>query len=516
METVAPTTTDAARRAQLRRRAAVALNVLLAVVVAAEVVVFGNLVYGRWDLTENATFSLSPRSANILAALDEDVRVTVLYGKQYPGHAWTWQRVADLLEEMEGHSDRIETVFVDPFRNPAEVQALRQKYGISPNDLNDGVVVFESGEKNVIVTDASIVEYAAGADSAGPDKIRGRKTFLGEDAFLSALLNLTQGVKPVVYVLAGHGEAEIEDDQTELGFAFPAQILKVDGFDVRPFRFGGATASVPVDADLVIVPYPKSPLPSDEAHALRRFAEEGGKLFLLAHLHFREGEAAPLDMNLDPVLDLFGVELGGKLLLDDELRGRREILTALQIRRYDPEHPATRAMGAGDEKPSIFMFAQAVLPKADTARPVAVTSDTVVEKKDIADFWDRDRYEDLLRKGSLYVEGRDRRGPFPVVVASEIPGKRPELTARAVVVGTQTAVSNVGVSTPFFNKDLFLNLVNWLTKRESRIGIASKRPREVFYTVRPSTRRLVFVLVLVVMPLIALACGWGAWMFRRR
>jgi hypothetical protein len=66
-----------------------------------------------------------------------------------------------------------------------------------------------------------------------------------------------------------------------------------------------------------------------------------------------------------------------------------------------------------------------------------------------------------------------------------------------------------------YQKDLFLNMVNWLTRRESHMGIAPKPERGVDYHVRPHIRKRVFLLVLVFMPLIAIMAGLGVWFSRR-
>jgi hypothetical protein len=293
-------------------------------------------------------------------------------------------------------------------------------------------------------------------------------------------------------------------------------MLRADGYEVDTLRLGGDTPAVPEGASLVVVAAPTAPLSSSEVHALRDYAESGGKLMILPSLHWRQGETRPLDLNLGPLLDHFEISLGDRLLVEDENRSRRELVQALTVTEYDPEHPATRPLSGGDPKPVIFVTARQVLAGGENARVVARTTATTIEKHDVADIWDTERYRNLLRyRRSLFDPDKDTRGPFPVVVVSEVPGRRPGTTSRAVVAGTHNFASNMGLLSPLYNKDLFMNLVNWLTARERHMGIAAKHPRAVAYHVRPSTRRTVFLLVMVVMPLIAVLVGAGVWLTRR-
>jgi len=500
-----------------RERTAVALNVLLAVVVAVEAIVLGNLLYVRWDLTQDRAFTISQRTRSFLGSLDKPVRVTVFYGKQYPPHAWTWQRVHDLLEEFQLHTDQLDVAFVDPFREHARAQQLREQYGISPNDFAEGTVVFEFGDKRRALLDDGIVEYASQSGAPQVDKMRARKTFLGEDAFLGVLVDLVQGRKPRVLVLTGHGEPGLEEPRDPLGLHGAAMALGADGFDVKLLRLGGDTPDVPEGTDLVIVAAPTSPLRNEEVHALKSYAEKGGRLLVMPSLYWRKGETKPMDMNLAPLLKPFDIEIGDRLLVDDEFRTRREIVQLVTAIRYDPEHPATRAFGDGSQKPAIFMTARLVEPVGKKARAVAFSTPTTLEKGDISEIWDQEAYRNMLRfRGSLFNPEKDRRGPFPLVVVSELPGRRPELTARMAVAATHNFAANQGLATLPYNKDLFMNLVNWLTSRESHMGISAKHPRAVSYNVRPGKRRLVFLVVMVVMPLIAVLAGMTVWVSRRK
>jgi ABC-type uncharacterized transport system involved in gliding motility auxiliary subunit len=331
------------------------------------------------------------------------------------------------------------------------------------------------------------------------------------------LFSLVEGKKPVVYCVSGHGESDIEDMQKPMGLNQAAMILRGDGYEVRSLPFMGGETTVPDDADIVVLAAPVAPLSNQDVHALRSYAEQGGKLLIMPSMHFDSGSTKPMDMNLGPLLEHFGVEVRDFLLVEDENRGMRDFVNILRVTRYDKKHPAVQAMGGGEDRPTGFASVRMVRPKSKHAVPVVFSTSTTIEKGDIAEIWDKTQYNKLLKYGqSLFNPEKDTRGPFPLIVASEVPGKRPELTARAVVAGSHSFCANMGLATAPYNKDLLLNLTNWLTERESHMGIAAKSPREVSYKVRPKTRTKVFLLVLIFIPLTALAAGGMVWFNRRK
>jgi ABC-type uncharacterized transport system involved in gliding motility auxiliary subunit len=511
MEAVAP-----ALGRFLRGRAAAALNVALACLVAAEAVFLGSRLYGRFDLTMGRTFTISERSVKILSALAKPVRATVFYGKDHPDQRWTWQKVMDLLEELGLHTRYLEVVHVDPYRKPAEAGQLRQKFGISENDFNEGVVVFEYGDRARTVADSRIVARTAPVPGVQRPDLE-KKVFLGEEAFVSAIAALVEGRRPVAYFLLGHGESGPADGG-QVGYQAASFLLQGDGYEVKELRFGPQSTAVPPDADIVFVAGPTSPLPNEHVYALRQYAERGGNLFLMATFPIRAGETTPVDLNLGPLLSHFGVRLGDRLVAEEPMQiVSAEAVQILNVDRYNPVHPATRAMGSGEEKRTgAFVSPRAVYPEREIAVPLAFSSRTSVEKGDLTEILDGRRFGDLWNyRRSIFNPEKDARGPFPLIVASEVPGKKPGEQSRAVVAGTQTFAANFALAGLPYNGDLFTNLANWLTSRETHMGIAGKPPHEVSYHVRPSVARFVFWLVLAVMPLLALALGILVWLARR-
>ncbi len=68
---------------------------------------------------------------------------------------------------------------------------------------------------------------------------------------------------------------------------------------------------------------------------------------------------------------------------------------------------------------------------------------------------------------------KDKKGPFVLGAAGTVSGK-----SRIVVTGSSSWVSNSALSYPTANRDLAMNMINWLTADESLISIPTKEPED--------------------------------------
>ena len=107
----------------------VALTILLVIALAGFAVWAAGNYGGRVDLTRSGVNSLSPRTTQLLAGLDENVTITGLYTMALkevrPFAAKHKRRVNDLLDlyETAGHG-KVSTSMIDASENPAQVTAL--------------------------------------------------------------------------------------------------------------------------------------------------------------------------------------------------------------------------------------------------------------------------------------------------------------------------------------------------------------------------------------------------------
>ena len=101
-----------------------------------------------------------------------------------------------------------------------------------------------------------------------------------------------------------------------------------------------------------------------------------------------------------------------------------------------------------------------------------------------------------VKKSEIYP------GPIPVAALSEVENaEQPWKPGRLVVIGDSDFVSDEAIL-QFGNKDLILNAVNWLVKREELVGLRPERRKFAYQSLTPGHARLLFWLTVVIMPVL--------------
>ena len=92
----------------------------------------------RFDLTEEKIYTLDPRTVEELKRLDQPIAILAFVGSADEGAR---VRIRDLMEEFRHHTDQIDYEFIDPFKNPGQVEAF--------DIAAEGTLVFQSGGRTV-------------------------------------------------------------------------------------------------------------------------------------------------------------------------------------------------------------------------------------------------------------------------------------------------------------------------------------------------------------------------------
>jgi len=106
-----------------------------------------------------------------------------------------------------------------------------------------------------------------------------------------------------------------------------------------------------------------------------------------------------------------------------------------------------------------------------------------------------------------------RKGPFVLGAAATVGSGATQ--GRVVVVGSSNWMENLMFSAPVANRDLALNMMNWLTSDEDLISIRPKAPEDRRLQVTGSGLRIIFLTSVVFLPLIVIFSGVSVW-FKRR
>ncbi|MDP9098037.1 MAG: hypothetical protein M3N48_03465, partial [Verrucomicrobiota bacterium] len=88
-------------------------------------------------------------------------------------------------------------------------------------------------------------------------------------------------------------------------------------------------------------------------------------------------------------------------------------------------------------------------------------------------------------------------------------------SARMVVVTNSNFVQDTAITQEQQALDFMSGSVNWLLSREQLIGIAPKVPKTLTFSLDDNAMRNMRWLILILLPLIPAALGFGVWWYRR-
>ena len=249
-------------------------NLLLLIVFVLGIVVLINVFlarhHHRFDFTEARIHSLSDQTVTVLKNLEDDITITLFFreGNMTKG------RMENLMQNYKYHSNRIKYEFIDPDKNPGQVKRYEVK--------QDGTTIFESGEKDIRITDIT------------------------EEEITNALIKVSRKSKKTIYFLEGHGEGSIGETD-ELGYSTAKDELEKMGYEVKPLSLA-LSETFPQDIALLVIPGPEKDLLPNELETIRGYIGGGGRVFLMI-----DPETAP---GMTDFVKEYGIGLTNDLVID--------------------------------------------------------------------------------------------------------------------------------------------------------------------------------------------------------
>jgi ABC-type uncharacterized transport system involved in gliding motility auxiliary subunit len=410
----------------------------------------------RWDLTENKRFSLSPQTIQLLGGLKTDVNAVAFFRSDQPGK----RAAEDLLKQFARYSNgRFTWKSADPDREPG----LARRYGVE----SYGTIVLETKTKSEKVLDPE------------------------EEKLTNGLLKVTREGKRIVYVLQGHGEAELGNTERP-GFSEAKSAMEKANYDVKPLVLARA-GKVSDDATVVVIPGPKNDLLPPELDALDAYLTRGGKVLAMINPFQNEG--------FKKYLLKYGLQLNDDLVVEQNPIGRIfGIGPEVPIIQQYESHPITRDLGGVT---TLFPLTRSITllktpPKGVTVQALAKTS---------ADSWGETNRADLQR-GIAKPDPEDLKGPLAVAAVATMD------KARIVVYGTSNIATNQFLNIQG-NRDFVLNTVSWLAEEEDQIAVRPKDVKQTPVFMNSNQAQAVFLLPVVILPALVLAGGIVAVVRRR-
>lgn len=454
----------------------------------------------RSDWTRSQVYALSPRTQLLLTELavgSQVVQVTVLSPQSGERNELS-EHLAELLQRAERAAlGKLRVQRLDVDRDREQVRLVGDRFHVERDDLKQGVVIVECQGRSKLIARHELGEFERGDSALGSEPPL--RTFLGESALLSAIVSVTAGHSPTVCFVRGHGEPE-HDSMTGSGLSDFSSALVRENFQVRLVSSLGAQSEVDAICDVVAVVGPERALLTDEAAALSRYVDRGGRLLLLLGALIDRGVTRFLDTGLEPLLLRTGIRLGQAVVSDPEHRVGTSL--ALVVEQTYQEHPATAALMG---KRTVWPLARPVHAQPATgfsSKELITTSEKGFAETDLA----------AIREGQLQpTAGSDEAGAIPLLVVSEAQGAEPR--GRVAVVGSSQLAWND--SLVLWNRDLLLTVTQWLADVQVKVGVAGKQPEQLHLVLQEADQNRLFFLLLVGLPLMTALLGLGVFWLRR-
>ena len=489
-------------------RVQIGLNVIIQILVVLLIVGMVNYLsfkhFKRWDYTRDQKHLLSGQTTQLLASLKKPVKAVVFFstGSEVYGD------VVALLREYEYASKtQFQTELVDQYRNFTRARSLQEQYKFL---ANENLVILDYGGKTKFVKADDMAEMdQSGIMMGQPPTL---KSFKGEQAITSALLELTEEKQNKIYLLSGHGEPELGTGPIDAAAAGPESIIKLRTFIERQnikaetLKLGDVD-KVPDDARAILILAPKYDLSEREMKLLREYWERKGRLFIsLDPAHPLPRLAAFLEDNGirpqdDRVLRTLPLSPGVVAVM-------REVSAMMM-----PGSPITKRLeGVGTQ----FAGAtQSIYLDRQRAQPLGISVTSLIEAAD--GYWGETDYAGG-ETAPVYPDlKKDHQKPLSLAVSVEkgaLADKRVSVeTARMVVVGNgdflrDNALTESGL-------DFALSGFNWMLNREELIGIAPKERKSFTLNLTEEQMSKIFAAVVFGIPGLVALCGVFSWWQRR-
>lgn len=424
----------------------------------------------KFDISSSKLYSITSNTKAVVSRLQEDVTIYWIVQADQEDDVLT-----NLLQKYESLSDHIQVVK----RNPDAYPTFAAQY--TDEAVTNNSLVVECGEKSRYIPNSDIYVQEADVYSYSYNT-----SFDGEGAITSAIDYVISQDLPKVYLLQGHGEAELPERFRE---QMEKENMALDSLSLL------TVDQIPEDADCILVYSPASDLSGKEAEMLQTYAASGGKLFVMA---------GPVSDGTLPcfnsILDAYGVTAEEGIVVESDRNyyafqypyvlmpdlSSSEITNALMEERYLPVMPICTGLQVSGADSSVTTF--------------LTTSDTAFSK---ASGYSLDTYD--------FEEG-DREGPFAlgVSISCENEGQIVWISCASFLESMYNAYSSGA------NYDLAMNALSSLIGQREALSIRSKSLNYNYLTISESTSTLLKAGMIGVFPLVYLCIGIAVVVVRRR
>ena len=360
-----------------------------------------------------------------------------------------------LLERLAKANTHIKLQLLDPVKVPQ----LAEKYGISDNST----LHVSIGERFVKLT-----------------------RNMEEQDLANAILKLSRGSEKKVYFLGGDFEDKSQTGYLLLKEAVEGENLLIEKLDLisKPF--------VPKDAAaLILLPISREYL-EPELNAISNYLKSGGNALV---------STSP-GAKINDLFKDFALEVGNDVILDEVVKLAEGPTLVLQPVITDfNDHPITDKIKEGIVLTSVNSVSKNInleVPELKITELAFSGEKSWAEKNLKLIFSDNPQAS---------FDSDDKKGPISIAAAVEGKG-------RLVVIGDADFVNNLNIR-QLFNKDFYLNSLNWVIGEQAGLNIRASTIQGSTKKITDSQMKLIFLTSGLIFPELIAILGLFLWWRRR-
>jgi ABC-type uncharacterized transport system involved in gliding motility auxiliary subunit len=417
------------------------------------------------DTTANKRFSLSDQTKKILSDLKQNAKIT------YFDKTDSFQRAKDLLDRYDTLSTKVSVDYVDPDKKPqvAKVAGVR----------NYGSIFVDVGTR------------------------REEAKSLTEEEITGAIIRTLKGGERTVCAVSGSGEHTFEDTGRS-GYSALKESIERNNYKTRTISLL-EKPEVPKDCTVLMVAGPRFDYVQPVVDAIKKYVEGGGRALIMLDAPVKMGkDTVGENAALTAALAGWGVTMNKDLVLDvsgiGQIFGFNEVVPL--VSSYET-HAIVRDMkGTATAFPLARSIDTGTADKVTVEKLFSTSQNSAATSKlDIA-------------SGELSLDPKnDKKGPLTLGAAGTYaPGQGPQ--GRFVAVGSSGFAANnfLGFNG---NRDLVLNMINWLSSDEDLISIRPKDPEDRRLSLNRAQMNVILYSSVILMPLMVILAGVSVWWKRR-
>lgn len=429
----------------------------------------------QFDISAAQLYSLTADTKAVVTNLDQDV--TIYWISQAGQEDTVIEKLLDRYEELSDHITVLK-------RDPDVYPTFAQQY--TDETVTNNSLVVESGERNRYIGYDDIYQYDTGNYySTGSVS----QVFDGEGQITSAINYVVRTDLPQVYLLSGHGEAELSQSFTDA-------LTRANYETVADFSLLNVDA-VPEDCDALLINAPTSDISGEELAMLQSYVQGGGRLLVFS------GPQQDTDLpNLNALLADYGVTVTDGVVVDpnrDYYAFTAPYVLMPEIQQSDITQPLL------DGSYNIIVpIAQGLTVGDTTAGAVTPLLQTSTDSFSKAAGYAMSTYE---------KEDGDIDGPFTLAVSIEdsAAGGRVLWVASDYLLDEQYNAFSAGA-----NLDFVMNGLSWMIGETDAVSIRSKSLDYNYLTISASSATWLKICMIGIIPVCFLLLGVDEVLRRRK